>query len=167
MVKINIRSEIGQQDTITEGYQALELFKDRVEAVCMFMSYIHGDIPAGKIIFFHGDAGYGKSLLLRYLRKNCCKKFENIDTWDYIKSRESKDFIDNIPTEADYLPVPSSFIDFGQQPWHDYNPKEAYSALLKMRRDLSGNKLHFPLFDFACIWYLHKACRLNWAGAFN
>jgi hypothetical protein len=47
------------------------------------------------------------------------------------------------------------------EPRGEYRPKEAFSALLKMRRDLSGSGLRFPLYDFACTLYLHKTGRFT------
>ncbi|HYO91952.1 MAG TPA: hypothetical protein VEQ40_09960, partial [Pyrinomonadaceae bacterium] len=35
--------------------------------------------------------------------------------------------------------------------------QDATTALLNIRRELSSHGFRFPLFDFACIWYLHKA----------
>jgi hypothetical protein len=37
----------------------------------------------------------------------------------------------------------------------------AFSALLKMRRDLAGQGLHFAVFDSVCIGYLHRTGTLT------
>src|SRR6266540_739644 len=47
------------------------------------------------------------------------------------------------------------------EPRGAYRPKEAFSALMRMRRDLSASGLRFPLYDFACTLYLHKTGQLT------
>ena len=68
-----IINKIGQSDSITEGGQALELFTNRHQEILHFARYLNEDPSRESILFFHGDGGNGKSLLLRYLRKYFCK----------------------------------------------------------------------------------------------
>ncbi|MGH9837983.1 MAG: hypothetical protein ACREEM_04290, partial [Blastocatellia bacterium] len=154
-----IREETGQGESITEPRRALKYFTNRRGSIRRFAEYLN-DHPKNQILFFHGDGGNGKTLLLRYLRQNCCKRLSAND-WEYVHSLEGDAFVENIVQAVDYANVPSSMIDFGAEPHGEYRPKEAFSALLKMRRDLSGGSLPFPRFDFGSVLYLQKTGRLS------
>src|SRR5262249_1241744 len=99
-------------------------------------------------------------LLLRFLKEKCCKRFD-ADNWAYVTGLGADEFIDNVANAVGCAEVPSSLIDFAMEPRGEYRPKEAFSALLRMRRELSGSGLRFPLYDFACTLYLHKTGRLT------
>lgn len=131
-----IIDKTGQGETITEGWRALDLFTDRDEEIRLFSSYLSQDPPPEKILFFHGDGGNGKSLLLRALRKQ-------------MQDPES--------TET----VPSAFLDFGMQPHGDDRPQEPFNGLTMLWRTLAAYGLHFPLYGFACISYLQKTKTLT------
>ncbi len=73
-------------NTVTSGNRALELFTDRDEFTCLFARYLNEDPAPEKILFFHGGGGNGKTLLLEYLRKNCCKRFRR-DIWRQISKQ--------------------------------------------------------------------------------
>lgn len=154
-----IRQEAGQGESITAPRGAVKYFTNRRGSIRRFAEYLN-DSPHNRILYFHGDGGNGKTLLLRYLRQHCCKRL-SADGWEYVRSMEGDAFIDNIVHAVDYTHVPSSMIDFGAEPRGEYRPKEAFSALLKMRRDLSGNLLPFPRFDFGCVLYLQLTGRLS------
>jgi hypothetical protein len=111
-------------------------------------------------LFFHGDGGNGKTLLVRFFKEKCCKHLSE-ENWEYVKGLSDGDFIPNFVEAQGHAVVPSSLVDFGMEPRGDYRPKEAFSALMKMRRDLSGSGLRFPLYDFACALYLYKTGRLT------
>ncbi len=113
-----------------------------------------------QILFFHGDGGNGKTILLRFLKEKCCKRLD-ADNWERVKSLEGEEFIENFTGAVDCAEAPSTLIDFGIGPRGENRPKEAFSALMKMRKDLSGSGLRFPLYDFACALYLHKTGRLT------
>ncbi|MCI0565536.1 MAG: hypothetical protein MN733_44295, partial [Nitrososphaera sp.] len=106
---------------------------DRHEEIRLFSSYLSQDPPREKILFFHGDAGNGKSVLLRALRKQ-------------MEGTES---------------VPSAFLDFGMKPEDDNRPQESFSGLAMLWRTLAAHGLHFPLYGFACISYLQKTKTLT------
>ena len=65
--------------TITEVSRALECFTDRTEALQRFNQYVNDDPPKPTLLFFHGVGGNGKSLLLRFLWKNCCRLFTGLE----------------------------------------------------------------------------------------
>ena len=152
-----IRNKTG---SVTETWRALQHFTNRKKSIRHFAGYLNDDPATEKILFFHGDGGNGKTLLLRFLKEKCCKRL-NADDWGYVKSLEDDDFIENFSEAVGCAEVPSTLIDFGMEPRGEYTPKEAFSALMKMRRDLSGSGLRFPLYDFACTLYLHKTGRLT------
>lgn len=159
---MSILNKNGQGDTITEGWRALNLFTDRCEAVRLFSSYLNDDPPSERILFFYGDGGNGKTLLFRFLREHCCKRLRPED-WQHVKDTGDEEFIAHVKDAADAEPVPSGLIDFADQPRGEDRPQEAFSALLMLRRDLARHGLcgSFPLYDYACVWYLHKTGRLT------
>jgi predicted ATPase len=53
----------------------LELFTDRHEFTRRFAFYLNEDPPRDQILYFFGDGGNGKSLLLKHLEYHCCKRF--------------------------------------------------------------------------------------------
>jgi tetratricopeptide (TPR) repeat protein len=160
MIEMPILQKTGQIDTITEGWRALKLFTDRYEAIRLFSEYLNDDPPRERILFFYGDGGNGKSLLLRFLRERCCKRLRP-DNWEWVKTLPDEKFAEHIKNAEDLEPVPSAHLDFGMPPRGDDRPQEAFSGLLMLRRALAGYGLRFPLYDFACVWYLHKTGKLT------
>src|SRR6266498_366189 len=152
-----IRDKIG---SITEPWRARQHFTNRKNPIRHFACYLNDNPATEKILFFHGDGGNGKTLLLRFLKEKCCKRL-NAEDWEYVKSLEGDNFIENFAGAIDCAEVPSTLIDFGMEPRGAYRPKEAFSALMRMRRDLSASGLRFPLYDFACTLYLHKTGQLT------
>jgi tetratricopeptide (TPR) repeat protein len=144
----------------------LDLFTDRYSAIRLFASAINDpnsneNSREEKIIFFHGDGGNGKTLLLRFLRQRCCKKLLK-DNWQYVKQMEGDEFISNLIHAEAVKEVPSALIDFHNRPaaFGEGISQEAPTALRRLRQDLMVYGFRFPLFDFACVWYLHKALNL-------
>ena len=64
-----------QNGSFTNGHLALQYFTNRHKFTRQFVEYLNNELPPTKILFFHGDGGNGKSLLLKFLRENCCKHF--------------------------------------------------------------------------------------------
>lgn len=64
--------------TITKGTAALEYFTDRYSACRFFAEYLNDDPPPDRILFFHGDGGNGKSLLLKFLCERYCKRIASL-----------------------------------------------------------------------------------------
>ena len=156
---MSIFEETSQGASVTEGDRALQLFTDRHEALRRFAEYLNDD-PPKKILFFYGDGGNGKSLLLKHLRERCCKRF-NPDNWQYVRFLPDDEFAEHLIGVEGAEKIPSSYIDFGMLPRGEERPQETFSALLKMRRDLAGQGLHFAVFDFVCIWYLYRTGKLT------
>src|SRR5919202_3094654 len=151
-----------------EGNHALELFTDRYEFTRLFAEYLN-ESPREKILFFHGDGGNGKSLLLKFLRQRCCKRFRE-DIWQQLKGKPDAELAAYIEESADsweFTPIPAVVQDFGQKPIGDDQPQDPFYGLLMLRRNLadaakaSGYRLRFPLYDFACVWYFHKTSKLT------
>ncbi|NER29583.1 MAG: tetratricopeptide repeat protein [Symploca sp. SIO1C4] len=153
----------------SEGNNALELFTGRYEFTRLFAKYLNSDPPHEQILFFYGDGGNGKSLLLRFLRTRCCKRFPK-DIWQQLETKSDAkviEYIDKLADSRDYVPIISVIHDFGQQPRGDDQPQDPFYGLLMLRRNLAnaakalGYRLHFPLYDFACVWYLHQQGKLT------
>src|SRR5262249_33472859 len=120
-----IRNKTGR---VTEPRRALQHFTNRKSSIRHFAGYINDHPATEKILFFHGDGGNGKTLLLRFLKEKCCKRL-NADDWEYVKSFEGDDFIENFSEAVGCAEAPSTLIDFGMEPRGEYRPKEAFSAL--------------------------------------
>ncbi|MEM9927733.1 MAG: hypothetical protein AAF915_29110, partial [Cyanobacteria bacterium P01_D01_bin.50] len=154
----------------SKGNRALQLFIDRHHLIKHFAEYINNDPVTEKIVFFHGDGGNGKSLLLKYLRTKCCNRFDK-KIWQEILNQKDLKLLASdiaIPNNTnDFLRVPAVLHDFGQAPNGDDKPQDLFYGLLMLRRKIGieANKLkyrlRFPLFDFACVWYLHQKHHLT------
>ena len=64
-----------KQASNSQGNRALQLFIDRHHLIKHFAEYINNDPVTEKILYFYGDGGNGKSLLLKFLRTRCCNLF--------------------------------------------------------------------------------------------
>ncbi len=153
--------ELSRGETITEGWRAFDLFTDRHEAIRLFASYLNDDPPRDRILFFHGDGGIGKSLLMRVLHEQYCKRPGTTDDWEYLQELDDDGFTDGLKNRDHVERVPSVLIDFGLAPRDVDRPREKYYAPLMIRRELAAFGLKFPLFDFAHVWYLHRKRRLS------
>lgn len=163
---MSIFDDTGRRDPITEGWRALDLFTDRHEPIRVFSSFLNDNPPHKRILFFHGDGGNGKSLLLRFLRKNYAKRL-SAENWEYIRNKTGEEFAWHLENAAGAEPVPLAALDFGMKPVGEDRPREPFSALLMLRRALAhsareaNRRLRFPLYDFACVWYLHQTHALD------
>ena len=63
----SLNEQFKHEVSITEKEHALRLFTDRITERRLFASYVNEDPAPGTILFFHGDGGNGKSLLLQTL----------------------------------------------------------------------------------------------------
>ncbi|MGD1910583.1 MAG: hypothetical protein ACFB2X_06945, partial [Rivularia sp. (in: cyanobacteria)] len=154
----------------SKGNRALQLFIDRHHLIKHFAEYINHDPVAEKILFFYGDGGNGKSLLLKYLRTKCCNRFDKKIWQEILSQKKLKLLADDIaiPNNTnEFVRVPAVLHDFGQAPNGDDKPQDLFYGLLMLRRKIGieANKLkyrlRFPLFDFACVWYLHQKRHLT------
>lgn len=165
---MSINRKTHQDRSSSEGNHALELFTDRYEFTRLFAEYLN-DSPREKILFFHGDGGNGKSLLLKFLRQKCCKCFRE-DIWQNLKTKSDAEvaaYIEESAHSREFTPIPAIIHDFGQASIRDDRPQDPFYGLLMLRRNLAsaakalGYRLRFPLYDFACVWYLHKKEKLT------
>jgi tetratricopeptide (TPR) repeat protein len=145
--------------SITEFSRALELFTDRRENIRHFLEYLN-EPARDTILFFPGDGGNGKTLLLNILKRKYCKRLPE-KSWERAKhlwESSGEEFIKYTDKAETQSAVPSALVDFRNDAVEGERPKDAFYALLMIRRDLvaSGLKAEFPLFDFACVTYLFK-----------
>src|ERR1051325_4867779 len=131
--------------TITEGWRTVELFTNRYTPIRQFLFYLNEEWPSKPILFFSGDGGNGKSLLLRVLREQYCLHVRHTN-WEWIKEScpQSITFVEETRRALDTKPVPTVLLDFGATKG-DERPQEAFSGLLILRRALSNIGFHFPL----------------------
>lgn len=155
--------------SLTDGNRALNLFTDRHDLTRVFAGYLNDERPSEKILFFHGDGGNGKSLLLRFLQTRCCKRLR-LQSWQGLQSKsdqEVAEYIEDLAESWEFAEVPAISQDFGLSPNGDDQPQDPFYGLLMLRRKLSRAatelkyRLRFPLYDFACIWYLKQKNRLT------
>ncbi len=140
----------------------LQLFTDRHEFTRRFAFYLNEDPPREQILYFFGDGGNGKSLLLKHLEYHCCKKFPP-QVWQQLralpesKAAEVADFVRNAEAKT-YTPIPVVRHDFGLIPIKEDKPQDRFYGLLMLRRNVAAAtkkyKFKFPNYDFACFWYL-------------
>ncbi len=140
----------------------LQLFTDRHEFTRRFASYLNDDPPPAKILYFFGDGGNGKSLLLKHLQYHCCKRFSP-QVWQQLRAlpesqaAEVANFVRNAAPKT-YTPIPVVRHDFGLIPIKEDKPQDRFYGLLMLRRNVAEAakkyKFKFPNYDFACFWYL-------------
>src|SRR4028118_1045581 len=153
------------------GDRQLELFTDRHEFTRRFAIYLNEDPPREQILYFYGDGGNGKSLLLKHLQVNCCKRFSP-QVWQQLRAlpesqaAEVADFVRHAEPKT-YTPIPVVRHDFGLIPIKEDKPQDRFYGLLMLRRNLAKAeaakkyKFKFPNYDFACFWYLLNKGDLN------
>ncbi|MEG4623611.1 tetratricopeptide repeat protein [Microcoleus sp. w1-18aA5] len=144
------------------GDRQLELFTDRHEFTRRFAFYLNEDPPREQILYFYGDGGNGKSLLLKHLQVNCCKRF-SLQVWQQLRAlpesqaAEVANFVRHAEPKT-YTPIPVVRHDFGLIPIKEDKPQDRFYGLLMLRRNLAESakryKFKFPNYDFACFWYL-------------
>ena len=152
------------EPSITEGPRSLRLFTDRYQHIRAFTRALHEDDALGKILFFHGGGGNGKSLLIRFLQTYACKRFHR---WEEIRQQPDAEFVGRLQEKRSFDPLPVASLDFHAPPREFEQPMVDYDALLMLRRQLGAysvkgfTRLHFPVYDFAAVWYLHQTGRLT------
>ncbi|MGB3267653.1 MAG: hypothetical protein WBA89_27300 [Microcoleus sp.] len=140
----------------------LQLFTDRHEFTRRFAFYLNEDPPREQILYFFGDGGNGKSLLLKHLEFHCCKRFPPQD-WQRLRqipearAAEVANFVRNAQPKT-YTPIPAVRHDFGLISIKEDKPQDRFYGLLMLRRNIAEAtkkyKFKFPNYDFACFWYL-------------
>ncbi|WP_293366812.1 hypothetical protein, partial [Microcoleus sp. CAWBG50] len=140
----------------------LQLFTDRHEFTQRFASYLNDDPSPAKILYFFGDGGNGKSLLLKHLEYHCCKRFspQVWQQWRALpesRAAEVANFVRHAAPKT-YTPIPAVRHDFGLIPIKEDKPQDRFYGLLMLRRNVAAAtkkyKFKFPNYDFACFWYL-------------
>lgn len=170
---MSISDPTSQKASLTRLNRALRHFTDRHELTLRFAEYLNDDeLDPHKILFFYGDGGNGKSLLLKFLLENCCKRFP-LETWTELKTKTHPEIVEFIKTitdwESDFQFVPATLLDF-ESPARSSRPEQPqdnFDGLLILHNQLITNavrlgyKLSFPLYQFACILYLQKKGKLT------
>jgi hypothetical protein len=141
-----------------DDLQKLDLFTDREKLTRKIINYLYDDNMLGKILYFYGDGGNGKSLLLKYFKRNFCRKLKNNRDWELCRSKSDKELQLHLTTldSENFTLLPYSFIDFGQKASPRLQPQDPYSVLMEMHRQLVRHKISFPLYEYGCICYLRK-----------
>lgn len=170
---MSISDPTSQKASLTQLNRALRHFTDRHKLTLRFAEYLNDDeLDPHKILFFYGDGGNGKSLLLKFLLENCCKRFP-LETWTELKTKTHPEIVEFIKTitdwESDFQFVPAALLDF-ESPARSSRPEQPqdnFDGLLILHNQLITNaarlgyKLSFPLYQFACILYLQQKGKLT------
>jgi hypothetical protein len=170
---MSISDPTSQKASLTQLNRALRHFTDRHELTLRFAEYLNDDeLDPHKILFFYGDGGNGKSLLLKFLLENCCKRFP-LETWTELKTKTHPEIVEFIKTitdwESDFQFVPATLLDF-ESPARSSRPEQPqdnFDGLLILHNQLITNavrlgyKLSFPLYEFSCIWHLKQTGKLT------
>lgn len=157
---MSIAKRTGQDDSITEGWRAFDLFTNRHDLIRAFTSYLNEHPTPERIIFFYGEGGNGKSLLLKFLQEHCCKYIDSRN-WEWVKGKPDSEFLEVLKNIIGAEDVPTAAVDFNPGPGGDDSIQDPFSALLTLRRALHHPRLHFPMFDFACAWHLATGGKLT------
>lgn len=157
---LSILEKTGQTASVTDETRALELFVDRHEAMRRVIEHFNTRPTPERILFFSGDGGNGKSLLLKYLFSKCCIQFD-AENWEWIKHLPFGEFVSHVLKAEGVTSLPKLHIDLGSPARGEERPRECFSALLMMRRSLGSQGFQFPIFDYACMSYMHRTGSLS------
>lgn len=146
--------------SIVERRHALGLFTDRLKERRHFAKYVNGTPTPERVLYFHGDGGNGKSLLLDLLRLRYCFQLTP-DQWSDICQLDGEAFVEAFECSNKYRIVPCAHLDFGNEPRGNDKPLEDVSALSMLRRQLAREGFRFPLFDYALVLQLQRTGRLS------
>jgi hypothetical protein len=152
---VSIFDETGGTVLAVGRDRALELFQDRVEIIRRFAWLLNEDPPPRRLLFLHGMGGNGKSLMLRYLEARCCVRVKPQD-WAELREMPDEELAAALPGLKDADSVPVARIDFSARPAGENRPREAFSGLFMMKRQLARSGVVTPRFDFAAVTYLQK-----------
>lgn len=103
--------------SVTEHERAIRFFTDREHARAVFSDYLNSDPPRRTILFFQGDGGNGKSLLLKWLSRHCYSGFQAGDTTP--------------PAGAKVIPY--AYLDFGLKKQDKGDPRDVVHGLKMLR----------------------------------
>ncbi|MEP6489901.1 hypothetical protein NDI43_18190 [Microcoleus vaginatus GB2-A3] len=156
-----IDDEDFESESISDD-RKLQLFTDRHEFTQRFAFYLNDDPPPEQILYFFGDGGNGKSLLLKHLEFHCCKRFapEVWQKWRELPESQAAEVANFVRYAAakTYTPLPAVRHDFGLIPIKEDKPQDRFYGLLMLRRNIAAAtkkyKFKFSNYDFACFWYL-------------
>ncbi|MGO4396458.1 tetratricopeptide repeat protein [Variovorax sp. M-6] len=153
--------------------RALDLFCDRIDSRAAFVRYINAIDPIEKILFFYGDGGNGKTLLLHKLRRDYCRRLPSADRWPDVldanrwnaltpdRKQEELRLIDTALSARDATLLPAVSLDFGGPARWLNDWREPVSALTELRRQLAELGFKSPVFDYGLLIWLHKNGQLH------
>ncbi|AUB79544.1 hypothetical protein [Candidatus Thiodictyon syntrophicum] len=159
------------QASLTAHPRALDLFTDRLSERRRFAHYLHSRPPEPRPIFFHGDGGTGKSLLLKHLRAQFCRLLPP-DEWAHCDGQpdtrvghqaclDAYRALVGADGSGDSIKVPCIWHDFAATDASEGNPQDAWPALLMLRKQLTKSGFKLPTFDYAVTRWLRATDRLS------
>ena len=141
----------------TKGRRQLELFVGREAHIRHFLERLHEENPSGRILYFHGGGGNGKSLLLWRLQGAYTLRLPN---WAELSLLPDEELARQAAAVRMRL-LPSAFLDFATSS-QEANPKDPVRGPLLLRKllglDADGRpiepRLQTPLFTLGLVRYL-------------
>ncbi|SDX69818.1 tetratricopeptide repeat protein [Thiocapsa roseopersicina] len=147
--------------SVTDHDRALGLFTNRMAERRLFTCYVQADTPPERLLFFHGDGGNGKSLLLKLLKEQSCRRLYPAD-WRQLQAlTDDREFAEGFESIAQAVPIPCVYHDFAERGSGEDDPRGDWSGPLMLRRRLGAHGIRLPLFDFAATLFLHKQGQLS------
>ena len=153
--------------------RALELFRDRLDARALFARHLNALQTPETILWFHGDGGHGKSLLLRKLAQDYGRFLPDADRWPEVMQaerwqrldaearRQALQQLDAALAGPGATPVALAMLDFGGPGRLLQDLRQPVPALTELRRQLVAQRLQFPLFDYGMLLWLRHEGRLD------
>jgi hypothetical protein len=145
--------------TVTTGWQALELFTNRHGLFRRILSRTHTNDGLAPVFFLHGQGGIGKSLFLKFLKRYARRL--DARAWEMLASSSDAEFMASVMRDADAAPLSIAFIDFAAPGSSEDAPRLPLPSMLAIRRQLSNGGVRTDRFNFGLLWHLHKDGRLS------
>ena len=168
-----IHSNSDKRSLTDDHSLALELFCDRLDARALFARHLNALQTPERILWFHGDGGHGKSLLLRKLARDYSRLLPDADRWpevmqvarwqgmDADAKRQALQAFDAELAGPHVHPVALAMLDFGGPGRMLQDLRQTVPALTELRRQLTSQGFSFPLFDYGMLLWLRQEGRFD------
>ncbi|EIC20979.1 TPR repeat-containing protein [Thiorhodovibrio frisius] len=145
---------------VTQHDQALPLFTDRFGERRLFLRFLHAAPPPEQMLFFHGDGGNGKSLLLKRLMDRYCQRLRAADWARLDAIADDRACVEGYDALSGG-PVPCVYHDLAGRGAAEDDPRGYWSGPLMIARELGAHGLKLPLFQYALMLYLRARRKLS------
>lgn len=137
----------------------LDKFVNQREAIRLFAEALHAGDMKSRIIYFYGEAGSGKSILLRYLHREC-SHYLPTDDWQFVTSLDVDNFVSHYVGATHAEKTPSILLDFDVGT-SELDPQNSFGGVVTIRKLFEKFGYEFSVFDYANFLYLFKTGQLS------